>query len=546
MATSSTGPAGDGGNTTAGIGSVFNAYLAKTNPEWDRLLMACQKNDVEFVRELLVDEGVNPSHANPAGQSALHIAAWWAHVDCLLLLLERGANVHASNFLTGATPLHGCIQSSKASLVKSRRLQCIDLLLQAGADPDAVDKLGKRPIDYLAQNDIDRSDIVMRLEQPKGTNSIPYRNFGKLLHATDASLDHVEDCWDTLTASMLNSPSQDESKSVSQHHQQQQHSQWTSMMSPEQVHQSLDVLSKNILSLLQEWVDRIEEKTSTHAIEEDVDSADDSNDGVDVDCIFYSQRAGWIWHRMMELHDQQQAKVDEDGDKDDCNDTAMMTSKIVSSTRQRGLKILGTEILHRYGYVCNSAVLLYDDPALLSMSQVATLLAMNHNQDVDENAGSSTNKKSAYSSSGSSGNTNQTLSPDDCLEQDWMTIARRNYFGLAELWWNQLGISPVGIVNRQGMTALQFAARSGHLHLVQWFLRPRSTTTTTTRSLASSDESPRSSTIVDNDKNDSRAELLDWVQHQDQAGQTALTAAVANQHDEVVRFLEEYINSASS
>ena len=48
-------------------------------PEWDRLLRACQKNDSYLAFKLIYEEGVSPSHANRFGQSALHIAALWAH-----------------------------------------------------------------------------------------------------------------------------------------------------------------------------------------------------------------------------------------------------------------------------------------------------------------------------------------------------------------------------------------------------------------------------------------------------------------------------------
>lgn len=48
-------------------------------PEWDLLLSAAQKNLPDRIRELVQVEGVDPSHANSVGQSALHIAALWGH-----------------------------------------------------------------------------------------------------------------------------------------------------------------------------------------------------------------------------------------------------------------------------------------------------------------------------------------------------------------------------------------------------------------------------------------------------------------------------------
>jgi ankyrin repeat protein len=49
------------------------------NPEWDLLLSAAQKNRPDLIRELCGVGGVDPSHANAVGQSALHIAALWGH-----------------------------------------------------------------------------------------------------------------------------------------------------------------------------------------------------------------------------------------------------------------------------------------------------------------------------------------------------------------------------------------------------------------------------------------------------------------------------------
>jgi ankyrin repeat protein len=60
-------------------------------PEWDQLLSACQKNNPEAVHRLLTVVGVSPSHANRAGQSALHVSALWGH--------GKRAHIYLSAFL---------------------------------------------------------------------------------------------------------------------------------------------------------------------------------------------------------------------------------------------------------------------------------------------------------------------------------------------------------------------------------------------------------------------------------------------------------------
>jgi len=47
-------------------------------PEWDLLLSAAQKNNIIAIRKYL-SNGVDASHTNGVGQSALHIAALWGH-----------------------------------------------------------------------------------------------------------------------------------------------------------------------------------------------------------------------------------------------------------------------------------------------------------------------------------------------------------------------------------------------------------------------------------------------------------------------------------
>jgi hypothetical protein len=51
-------------------------------PEWDMILSAAQKNLPIRIREMVETQGVNPSHSNAVGQSALHIAALWGNGTC--------------------------------------------------------------------------------------------------------------------------------------------------------------------------------------------------------------------------------------------------------------------------------------------------------------------------------------------------------------------------------------------------------------------------------------------------------------------------------
>ena len=75
-------------------------------------------------------------------------------------MLELGANPNATNAITGATPLHCAVQSSKATSAE-RRILTIKKLLAAGSDPSRGDFFGHIPLDYC------EDDVTKELLQPE-------------------------------------------------------------------------------------------------------------------------------------------------------------------------------------------------------------------------------------------------------------------------------------------------------------------------------------------------------------------------------------------
>lgn len=75
-----------------------------------------------------VDEGVSPDLMNQDGNSLLMLASYNGHADLSAELLKRGAEVDKVND-RGQTPLAGA--------VFKKFLDVTDVLLAAGADPDA-------------------------------------------------------------------------------------------------------------------------------------------------------------------------------------------------------------------------------------------------------------------------------------------------------------------------------------------------------------------------------------------------------------------------
>lgn len=107
-----------------------------------KILSASQKNDVETVKAFVENERISPSYANSLGQTPLHIAAMWGNAETVDYLIKAGADVHAINQLSSATPLHVAASSNKDL---DGRYRSAKLLLDAGADPFKRDADGLVP-----------------------------------------------------------------------------------------------------------------------------------------------------------------------------------------------------------------------------------------------------------------------------------------------------------------------------------------------------------------------------------------------------------------
>lgn len=89
----------------------------------------------------LLEFGANTEALNANGNTPLHHAANLNRSVFVKELLARGADVNAQNPETSRTPLH------LAVLYLSE--ECVEILLDFGADPEQLDKYNKTPMDLI-------------------------------------------------------------------------------------------------------------------------------------------------------------------------------------------------------------------------------------------------------------------------------------------------------------------------------------------------------------------------------------------------------------
>lgn len=115
---------------------------------WTPLLYAARQGCVECVRAL-IDGGADPDMADPENVTPLLLAIINLHFDVAKLLLERGANPNKWDW-RGRTPLYAAVDMNtlpqggwpdRPSLDRTTPLELIELLLKAGANPNAQLKL---------------------------------------------------------------------------------------------------------------------------------------------------------------------------------------------------------------------------------------------------------------------------------------------------------------------------------------------------------------------------------------------------------------------
>lgn len=114
-------------------------------------------------------------------------------------MIEKGADVNAQNRIAGMTPLHCAIRGTFQSFhdTHPRRLECVKLLLDAGADPsicDMKDKDAEGCIDDLIQEAALRGLGNIDAEVKKMRDAIAGEKSVLLAYVEAFNIDGIKDC----------------------------------------------------------------------------------------------------------------------------------------------------------------------------------------------------------------------------------------------------------------------------------------------------------------------------------------------------------------
>jgi ankyrin repeat protein len=458
-------------------------------PEWDLLLSAAQKNRPDLIRSMVQDDGVDPSHANGVGQSALHVAALWGHTDAVECLLQVGANVAARNSLTGATPLHMVVSSHKGTL--ANKLQVVDLLLQHDNGihnlAAMTDQYGRLPIDYLLASMTTENENDNNNASSSGSSTSTAEEQEAYVAAMTEKLKPVDPplfaaicAVDVAKVQELLLTQQDAIMIVNSTFRNATPVSKTVQLlvaTAEQVaataaatEGSSSSTSSTKMQHLVEILNRILKSGGDPNLPESITAATSSPVGEIVDPPLVQ-----VLHALVEAYREHQHHQQ---DKDETNTCTTTTATATSSCIIAALQA--------------AAVALHQAGGVLTANQLAEFLHA--------------------SARGSAGG----------LPMVQFLLSAKGASDGADAGGGGGLALDVNATNRQSMTPLQFAARSGRVEIVQYLLSLHDD------NMASSSSSSSSLHSLN-------------VHHQDNAGQTALDAARKNNKEQVVKILEEYI-----
>lgn len=113
------------------------------------VLMIAAENGNTEILDMLLDNGADIEHKDSYGYTALMYAAWNGKVDALRLLLDRGANIEANDNLFATALIYAA---------RCDRVETVQLLLERGAKFEVKDRFGSTAL--MAAQEKQNHDVI--------------------------------------------------------------------------------------------------------------------------------------------------------------------------------------------------------------------------------------------------------------------------------------------------------------------------------------------------------------------------------------------------
>jgi ankyrin repeat protein len=128
----------------------------------DTPLVAAASLHAEEVGILYIEHGATIDHPGCNGGTALHWAAWTGRDRLVKRLIQAKADIHRLCIDYKSTPLLWAVLGFKRGGPGNRhhQVECVRLLLAAGADKSVPNSAGKPPVGFLEEGDAELMDLL--------------------------------------------------------------------------------------------------------------------------------------------------------------------------------------------------------------------------------------------------------------------------------------------------------------------------------------------------------------------------------------------------
>ncbi len=151
----------------AKIAKIFLDHGANVNgneliEKKDSPLTAAASLYADEVGILYIENGADIHHRGCHGGDALHWAAWCGRDKLVRKLIDSGADIHNRNNDFEGTPLQWAVHGYVFGEGNNRyhQIECVRMLIAAGADKNTPNIDGDKPIAFLRESDTELRELL--------------------------------------------------------------------------------------------------------------------------------------------------------------------------------------------------------------------------------------------------------------------------------------------------------------------------------------------------------------------------------------------------